>query len=46
MMAVGALAENGGISRYSTFWKRDEEGIAKKDAPRVIKPERSESLRI
>ena len=43
MMAVGALA-NGGFLVTPTFLKRDEED-AKKDAPRVIKPETSESLR-
>jgi cell division protein FtsI (penicillin-binding protein 3) len=43
MMAVGALA-NGGLLVNPTFLKRGEEE-AKKDAPRVIKPETSESLR-
>ncbi len=43
LMAVGALV-NGGIMIKPTFLKRDEED-AKKDAPRVIKPQTSESLR-
>ncbi|MEJ0091986.1 MAG: penicillin-binding protein 2 [Methylocella sp.] len=43
MMAVGALS-NGGLLVNPTFLKRNEEE-AKKDAPRVIKPETSESLR-
>lgn len=43
MMAVGALA-NGGILITPTFLKRSEEE-AKRDAPRVIKPETSESMR-
>jgi cell division protein FtsI (penicillin-binding protein 3) len=43
MMAVGALA-NGGILISPTFLKRNEED-AKKDAPRVVKPETSEAMR-
>jgi cell division protein FtsI (penicillin-binding protein 3) len=43
MMAVGALA-NGGFLVTPTFLKRNEED-ARKDAPRVIKPETSEALR-
>ncbi len=43
MMAVGALA-NGGFLITPTFLKRSEED-AKKNAPRVIKPETSESMR-
>lgn len=43
MMAVGALA-NGGLLITPTFLKRNEED-AKKDAPRVVKPEVSESMR-
>jgi cell division protein FtsI (penicillin-binding protein 3) len=43
MMAVGALS-NGGFLVNPTFLKRSEEA-AKRDAPRVIKPETSESLR-
>jgi cell division protein FtsI (penicillin-binding protein 3) len=43
MMAVGALA-NGGFLVTPTFLKRSEED-GKRDAPRVIKPETSESMR-
>ena len=43
MMAVGALA-NGGVLVNPTFLKRSELE-AKQNAPRVIKPETSESLR-
>ncbi|HLH10662.1 MAG TPA: penicillin-binding protein 2 [Methylovirgula sp.] len=43
MMAVGALV-NGGIMIHPTFLKRSEEE-AHRDAPQVIKPETSESLR-
>ncbi|MGH6796951.1 MAG: peptidoglycan D,D-transpeptidase FtsI family protein [Roseiarcus sp.] len=43
MMAVGALA-NGGLLVNPTFLKRTE-AEAKQNAPRVIKPETSESLR-
>jgi cell division protein FtsI (penicillin-binding protein 3) len=43
LMAVGALV-NGGIMVTPTFLKRSE-ADAKKDAPRVVKPETSESLR-
>ena len=43
MMAVGALA-NGGVLVNPTFLKRTE-AEAKQHAPRVIKPETSESLR-
>ena len=43
MMAVGALA-NGGLLVTPTFLKRSEEE-AKKDAPRVVKPETSEAMR-
>ncbi|MGB8277598.1 MAG: penicillin-binding protein 2 [Methylovirgula sp.] len=43
LMAVGALV-NGGIMIKPTFLKRSEED-AKKDAPRVIKPETSEAIR-
>ena len=43
MMAVGALA-NGGFLITPTFLKRSEED-AKKDAPRVVKPETSEAMR-
>lgn len=43
MMAVGALA-NGGFLVKPTFLKRSEED-AKKEAPRVIKPETSEAMR-
>jgi cell division protein FtsI (penicillin-binding protein 3) len=43
LMAVGALV-NGGLLVKPTFLKRSEED-AKKDAPRVVKPETSESLR-
>jgi cell division protein FtsI (penicillin-binding protein 3) len=43
MMAVGALA-NGGVLVNPTFLKRIE-AEAKQNAPRVIKPETSESLR-
>jgi cell division protein FtsI (penicillin-binding protein 3) len=43
MMAVGALA-NGGVLVNPTFLKRSELD-AKQNAPRVIKPETSESLR-
>jgi cell division protein FtsI (penicillin-binding protein 3) len=43
LMAVGALV-NGGILIKPTFLKRSEED-AKKGAPRVVKPETSESLR-
>ena len=43
LMAVGALV-NGGYLINPTFLKRSEED-AKRDAPRVIKPETSESLR-
>jgi cell division protein FtsI (penicillin-binding protein 3) len=43
LMAVGALV-NGGIMIKPTFLKRGEED-AKRDAPRVIKPQTSESLR-
>jgi cell division protein FtsI (penicillin-binding protein 3) len=43
MMAVGALA-NGGYLIKPTFLKRIDED-AKKDAPRVVRPETSESMR-
>ncbi len=43
MMAVGALA-NGGLLVNPTFLKRTE-AEAKQSAPRVVKPETSESLR-
>jgi cell division protein FtsI (penicillin-binding protein 3) len=43
MMAVAALS-NGGYLINPTFLKRSEDD-AKKDAPRVIKPETSEALR-
>ncbi len=43
LMAVGALV-NGGIMIKPTFLKRSEED-AKKNAPRVIKPETSEAIR-
>ena len=43
LMAVGALV-NGGIMITPTFLKRSEED-AKKNAPRVVRPEVSESLR-
>ncbi len=43
LMAVGALV-NGGVMVTPTFLKRSE-ADAKKDAPRVVKPETSESLR-
>jgi cell division protein FtsI (penicillin-binding protein 3) len=43
MMAVGALL-NGGYLITPTFLKRSEEE-ARKDAPRVIKPETSEAMR-
>ncbi len=43
MMAVGALA-NGGFLVTPTFLKRSEED-GKSNAPRVIKPETSESMR-
>ena len=43
LMAVGALV-NGGILIKPTFLKRSEED-AKRGAPRVVKPETSESLR-
>lgn len=43
MMAVGALA-NGGFLIKPTFLLRSEDE-AKKDAPRVIKPETSEAMR-
>ena len=43
MMAVAALS-NGGFLINPTFLKRSEED-AKKEAPRVIKPETSEALR-
>ena len=43
MMAVGALS-NGGYMITPTFLKRGEDD-AKKDAPRVIKPETSEAMR-
>ncbi len=43
LMAVGALV-NGGMLINPTFLKRSEED-AKKDAPRIVKPETSESLR-
>jgi cell division protein FtsI (penicillin-binding protein 3) len=43
IMAVGALV-NGGIMITPTFLKRSEED-AKKDAPRVVRPETSETLR-
>lgn len=43
LMAVGALV-NGGIMVNPTFLKRSE-ADAKKDAPRVVRPETSESLR-
>ncbi|WP_246207082.1 peptidoglycan D,D-transpeptidase FtsI family protein [Methylocystis heyeri] len=43
MMAVGALM-NGGYLITPTFLKRNEEE-ARKDAPRVIKPETSEAMR-
>jgi cell division protein FtsI (penicillin-binding protein 3) len=42
-MAVGALV-NGGVLVTPTFLKRTE-AAAKKDAPRVVKPETSESMR-
>ena len=42
-MAVAALS-NGGYLITPTFLKRSEED-AKKDAPRVIRPETSESMR-
>jgi cell division protein FtsI (penicillin-binding protein 3) len=43
LMAVGALV-NGGTLITPTFLKRSEED-AKRDAPQVVKPETSESLR-
>ena len=43
LMAVGALV-NGGVMVKPTFLKRSEED-AKRDAPRVVRPEVSESLR-
>jgi cell division protein FtsI (penicillin-binding protein 3) len=43
LMAVGALA-NGGVMVTPTFLKRSE-ADAKKDAPRVVKPETAESMR-
>ena len=43
MMAVGALV-NGGLMMKPTFIKRTEEE-AKKNAPRVVRPEVSESMR-
>jgi cell division protein FtsI (penicillin-binding protein 3) len=43
IMAVGALV-NGGIMITPTFLKRSEED-AKKDAPRVVRPETSETMR-
>jgi cell division protein FtsI (penicillin-binding protein 3) len=43
IMAVGALV-NGGIMMPPTFLKRSEED-AKKDAPRVVRPETSETMR-
>ena len=43
MMAVGALV-NGGTMIKPTFLKRTEEA-AKRDAPRVVRPEVSESMR-
>jgi cell division protein FtsI (penicillin-binding protein 3) len=43
IMAVGALV-NGGIMVPPTFLKRSEED-AKKDAPRVVRPETSETMR-
>jgi cell division protein FtsI (penicillin-binding protein 3) len=43
LMAVGALV-NGGVLITPTFLKRSEED-AKRDAPQVVKPETSESLR-
>ena len=43
MMAVGALS-NGGYLVTPTFLKRTEED-AKKDAPRVIRPDTSEAMR-
>ncbi len=43
LMAVGALA-NGGLLIKPTFLKRSEED-AKVDAPRVVRPEVSESIR-
>jgi len=43
IMAVGALV-NGGIMVTPTFLKRSEED-AKKDAPRVVRPETSETMR-
>jgi Cell division protein FtsI/penicillin-binding protein 2 len=43
MMAVGALV-NGGLLVTPTFLKRTE-GDAKKEAPRVVKPETSEAMR-
>ncbi|MDR3464042.1 MAG: penicillin-binding protein 2 [Beijerinckiaceae bacterium] len=43
LMAVGALV-NGGVMITPTFLKRGEED-AKRDAPRVIRPDVSESLR-
>ncbi len=43
IMAVGALV-NGGIMLTPTFLKRSEED-AKKDAPRVVRPETSETMR-
>jgi len=43
VMAVGALV-NGGLMLKPTFLKRSEED-AKKDAPRVVRPETSETMR-
>jgi cell division protein FtsI (penicillin-binding protein 3) len=43
LMAVGALA-NGGVLVTPTFLKRSE-ADAKKDAPRVVKPETAETMR-
>jgi cell division protein FtsI (penicillin-binding protein 3) len=43
IMAVGGLV-NGGIMVTPTFLKRSEED-AKKDAPRVVRPETSETMR-
>ena len=43
MMAVGALV-NGGLLVKPTFVKRNEDD-ARKDAPRVVRPEVSESMR-
>ena len=43
VMAVGALV-NGGVMIKPTFLKRDE-ATARADAPRVVRPEVSESLR-